>query len=137
MNLISLKIFLCRNDVKIFVICSLTGGILQVLAKQYLKSHPEFLKDAPITKKKYKQPRFLSPRGGALIAAEISVKFIGQVVINIIAKQGFKVGMITGGAVILKKIPANAISTYLRDSFPQNLPQKKKSLSWLVGKKYI
>jgi hypothetical protein len=67
MNLTSLKIFFCRNDVKIFIICTVTGGILQVIAKQYLKSHPEFLKDAPVTEKKYRQPRSLSPRGGAII----------------------------------------------------------------------
>jgi hypothetical protein len=52
MILASIKNFLCRNDVKIIVIGTVTGGILQVLSKQYLKSHPEFLKDAPVTKKK-------------------------------------------------------------------------------------
>lgn len=53
MNLTSLKVFLCRNDVKIFVIWTVTGGILQVISKQYLKSHPELLEDAFVTKEKY------------------------------------------------------------------------------------
>ena len=45
MNLTALKFFFCRNDVKIVIICTVTGGILQVISKRYLKSHPEFLKD--------------------------------------------------------------------------------------------
>ena len=51
MNLTSLKLVFYRNDVRILIICTVTGGILQVLSKQYLKSHPEFLKDAPVTEK--------------------------------------------------------------------------------------
>ena len=58
MNLIYLKVFFCRNDVKIFIICAVTGGILQVISKQYLKSHPEFLKDGPVTKKNIDGPDF-------------------------------------------------------------------------------
>jgi len=134
MNLTSLKIFFCRNDVKIFIICTVTGGILQVLSKQYLKSHPEFLKDAPVTKKKYKQPRSLSPRGGAIIEVSgISIKVVGKVVINFLAKKGLLAGILTGGGVIISKIPATAISTYLRDSFPQNLSHLEKKKFILVG----
>ena len=66
MTLTSLKFFLCRNDVKTIITCTVAGGILQVLSKQYLKSHPEFLDDSPVIKKKYRLPRFLSSRGGAL-----------------------------------------------------------------------
>jgi hypothetical protein len=132
MNLTSLKIFLCRNDVKIVIICTVTGGILQVLSKQYLKSHPEFLKDAPVTnvtKKKYRPLRFLSPRGGAII----EISGITQVVLNFLAKKGLLAGLATGGAVVISKIPATAISTYLRDAFPQNLPDLEKKKFILVG----
>ena len=52
MNLTTLKIFLRRNDVRIIIICTLSGGILQVISKQYLKRHPEFLRDVPVTEKK-------------------------------------------------------------------------------------
>ena len=130
MNLTSLKIFFCRNDVKIFIICTVTGGILQVLSKQYLKSHPEFLKDGPVTKKKYKH----SPRGGAIIEVSgISIKIVGKVIINFLAKKGLLAGILTGGGVVISKIPATAISTYLRDSFPQNLPHLEKKKFILVG----
>ena len=39
----------------------------------------------------------------------------------------------TGGGVVISKIPATAISTYLRDSFPQNLPHLEKKKFILVG----
>jgi len=134
MNLTPLKIFFCRNDVKIVIICTVTGGILQVLSKQYLKSHPEFLKDAPVTKKKYRLPRFLSPRGGAFIEISgISIKVVAQVVVNFLAKKGLLAGLATSGAVVISKIPATAISTYLRDAFPQNLPDLEKKKFILVG----
>jgi|GEM_PF-4656715 len=55
MVLTYLKFLISRNDVKIIIICTITGGILQVISKRYLKNHPEFLEDAPdapVTKKK-------------------------------------------------------------------------------------
>ena len=135
MNLTSLKIFLCRNDVKIVIICTVTGGILQVLSKQYLKSHPEFLKDAPVTKEKSRPLRFLFPRGGALIEISgISIKIVAQVMLDFLAKKGLLTGLAAGGgAAAISKIPAAAVSTYLRDAFPQNLPDLEKNKFILVG----
>ena len=134
MNLTSLKLVFYRNDVRILIICTVTGGILQVLSKQYLKSHPEFLKDAPVTEKKYKQPRSLSGRGGALVEiSAISIKVVGKVILNFLAKKGLLAGLATGGGVVISKIPVTAISTYLRDSFPQNLPDLEKKKFILVG----
>ena len=132
MGLTSLKIFLFRNDVKIVIICTVTGGILQVLAKKYLKSHPEFLE--PVTKKKYRQPGFLSPRGGAIIEISgISIKIVAQATLSFIAKKGLLAGLGSGGVMVLSKIPVTAISTYLRDAFPQNLPNLEKNKFILVG----
>lgn len=131
MPLTYLRIFLSRNDVKIVIICTATGAVLQVLAKRYLKSHPEFLEDAPVTKKKYKLPRFLSPHGGAFIEISgISVKIVTKVVLNFLAKKGLLAGFLGGGSVVISKIPVTVITRYLRDSFPQNLPHLEK-------KKYI
>ena len=138
MSLTSLKIFLCRNDVRIVLICTVTGGILQVLSKQYLKSHSEFLKGAPVTKKKYRPPRFLSPRGGALIEISgISIKVVAQVVVKFLAEKGLLAGLAAGGTVVISKIPATAVSTYLRDAFPQNLPDLEKKKFILVGREKI
>jgi hypothetical protein len=37
------KVILNRQEAKIFLICLATGGTLQILAKKYIKSHPEVL----------------------------------------------------------------------------------------------
>ena len=138
MNLTSLKIFLYRNEVKIFIFYTLTGAMLQILAKKYLKNHPEFLEDAPVTKKKYKKPRFLSPRGGAVIdISVISLKVVAKVVINFLAEKGVMAGLVTGGCIGISKIPVTEISTYLRDAFPQNLPDLEKKKYILVGEEKI
>ena len=134
MNLASLKFFFCRNDVKIVIVCTVTGGILQVLSERYLKNHPEFLEDAPVTKKEARRPRFRSPRGGAFIEISgVSIKVVTKVVLNFLAKKGLMAGMVSGGGIVLSKIPATAISTYLRDAFPQNLPHLEKKKFILVG----
>ena len=119
---------------KIIIIGGVTGGILQVLARYYLKSHPELLEDSPITKKKDRPPRFFSPRDGAVIEISmISVKFI----LNFLAKKGLLSGLGTSGAIAIGKIPATAISTYLRDAFSQNLPYLDKKKFILVGKEKV
>ena len=136
MSLTSLRVFLCRNDVKIVITCTVVGGVLQVLAKRYLNSHPEFSDDPPVTKKKYRLPvpRFLSPRGGAIFEIPaLVVKIIANVVVNFLAKKGLMAGLMAGGGIVVSKIPATAISTYLRDAFPQNLPHLEKKKFILVG----
>ena len=132
MGLTSLKIFLCRNDVKIVIICTVTGGILQVLSKKYLKSHPEFLE--PVTKKKYRKPGFLSPRGRALIEISgISIKIVIQATLNFLAKNGLLISLGAGGAIVFSKISLTAVSAYLRNVFSQNLPDLEKKKFILVG----
>lgn len=127
MNLISLKAFFCRNDVKIAFLCALTGGILQILSKQYLKSHPEFLENAPVTNQRP------SPRGGAFVEISgISIKIVAKFILTFLAKKGLLAGIATGSGIVISKIPANAISRYLRDSFPQNLPDLEKKKFILV-----
>ena len=47
------------------------------------------MKDAPVRKRKYRLPRFLSPRGGSFIEISgISIKVIAKVVVNFLAKEG-------------------------------------------------
>ena len=133
MSLTSLKIFLCRNDVKIIIICTVSGGILQVISNQYLKNHPE-LRDVPVTEKKYTPSRFSFPPGGAVIEISgISIKIMVKIALNFLAKKGLLAGLTTGGVVLISKIPASAVSTYLRDAFPQNLPDLEKKKFILVG----
>lgn len=131
MKLASIKFFLCRNDVQIIIICTVTGGILQIISKNYLKNHPEFLK--PGTKNKYRLPKFLSPRGGAIIEiSAVSFKFAAKVAINFLAKQGLMAGLLTGSSIVISKIPLTAVSTYIRDALPQNLPDLEKKKFILI-----
>ena len=46
-------------------------------------------------------------------------------------------GLTAGGAVVISKIPATAVSTYLREAFPQNFPDLKKKKFILVGKEKV
>ena len=134
MSLTFLKIFLSRNDVKLVIICTVTGGVLQAISKQYIKSHPEFLKDAPVTKEKYRPLKFFFPRGGAVFEITgISIKVVAQIAVNFLAEKGLISGLVTGGAITISKIPATAVSAYLRDAFPQNLPDLEKKKFILVG----
>jgi hypothetical protein len=82
-------------------------------------------------------PRFLSPTGGAIVEISgISFKFVGKVVVNFLAKRGLMTGIVTSTGIVISKIPATAISTYLRDAFPQNLPDlEKKKFIRINGEK--
>lgn len=91
------------------------------------------MKDKPVTKEKYRPLRFLSPRGGALIEISgIKIKIMEEIALNFLAKKGLLAGLVTGGSIVISKIPATAVSTYLRDAFPQNLPDLEKKFypSW-------
>jgi len=44
--------------VNLVIICTVSYGILQVLAKQYIKSHLEFLMDPHIIRKLNLRPKF-------------------------------------------------------------------------------
>ena len=60
MNLMTLKVFFCRSDVRIVILGKVTGGVLQILSKRYLKNHPELLKNSPESKE-------ILPRGGEIL----------------------------------------------------------------------
>lgn len=118
MSLTSFKVFLCRNDVKIFIMCAITGGILQLVVKQYIKNHPEFLEHSPLTKKPSRRRRYFSPRGGALIEISgISVKIAARIIVNFIAKKAFQTGIAIGSGRLIRKIPVTAVSKYVSNSF--------------------
>lgn len=136
MNLISIKYFFCRNDVKILIFCTATGALLQIVSKRYLESHPDFLKDAAVNKKEPKspRPRLFSPRGGAFIEITgISLSVLLKVGISFLAEKGLIAGVATGSAIIISKLPASAVSAYLNGGMPQNLSHLEKQKFILVG----
>jgi len=134
-----LRIILGRKEIKTFLIFTVTGGVLQIICRRYIKNHPEFfeeknsnitIKEAePGIKNKNRNPRFRNffPRGGQMI--ELS---LAKVAITFLADKGLLAGLLSGVGVVLSKIPKSAISTYLRDAFPQNLPQLERKRFLLV-----
>lgn len=143
MDLTFLRIILCRKEIKIIIITTVTGGVLQVICRRYIKNHPEFLKEKngnikeaePGIKNKNRNPRFRNFfwRGGAVIELSgINIKVIAKVAINFLAENGLLAGLVTGSSVALSKIPTSVISTYLREAFPQNLPELERKKFILV-----
>lgn len=126
MNLISVKLLFCRSDVRIVIFGTATGAILQILSKRYLKNHPEFLKDSPESKE-------IPPRGGA-VGEIVAARVLAQAILSFLAEHGLTAGLISSTGVVISRIPVTAISTYLSDALPQNLPQ---NLSHLEKKKFI
>ena len=125
MNLISVKLFFYRSDVRIIIFGTATGAILQILSKRYLKNHPEFLKDSPESKE-------TPPRGGA-VGEIVATKVLAQTILSFLAEHGLTAGLISSIGVVISRIPVTSISTYLRDAFPQNLPHLEKKKFIMVG----
>jgi hypothetical protein len=138
MNLTFLRSLLRRKDIKIVVITTISGGILQIICRQYIKNHPEFLgKENMHTGPgiKNKNPKFRGPfpRGGdGGVVSGISIKVVLTFVVNFLAEHGLLAGLVTGSSVYLSKIPTNAISVCLREALPQNLPELERKRFILV-----
>ena len=139
--LASLRTLLSRKEIKILIIGTATGGILQVTCRRYIKNHPEFSEEKNVNikeiepeteleiKNKNRKFRDFVPPGGAI--PEVSIG-IAKVIIKFLAENGLIAGLITGSGVALSKIPTTAISTYLRNSFPQNLPELERQKFTLI-----
>jgi len=143
MDLTFLRLLLCRKEIKIIVITTVTGGVLQIICRRYIKNHPEFLEEKngnlkkaePGIKNKNRNPRFRAffSRGGGMVELSgINIKVIAKVAINFLAENGLLAGLVTGSSVALSKIPTSAISTYLREALPQNLPELERKKFILV-----
>ena len=117
--------FLTRTDVKILIVCTAAGGILQILSKNYIKKNPEILNNLPESKE-------VIPRGG-VTEKVILGKLIVKTILSFLAEHGLTAGLLSGACVVVGKIPFTAISTYIDNSLPQNLPHlNRKKFSIIV-----
>jgi hypothetical protein len=139
MDLTFLRILsLYRKEIRNFVLITAAGGILQMVCRQYLENHPEYsweknksLKEAkPGIKNKNRNRRFraLFTRGGSL--QELWV--ITELALNFLSRHGLMTGVATAGTITLSNIPASAISTYLSQALPQNLPELERKRFILI-----
>lgn len=126
MNLVNVKIFFCRSDVRIIIVGTVTGGVLQMLAKRYLKNHPEFLKGSPESKD-------LIPRGGELVSSGSLA--LAQALLSFLAEHGLTAGLLSSVGVAISQIPMTTISTVLRHASPQNLHHLDQQLIVHEGRK--
>lgn len=130
-----------RNELKIVIVGTIIGGILQIICWKYLKNHPELLNNDNSEKLEPKKPglRRFFPRGGALV--EIAgAKLVVNVAATIIfvAKKGAWIGMfLTCSGVLIKKIPKNAISTILHNALPIRHSDLEKGYILVDGKKIV
>jgi hypothetical protein len=143
MSTIVLGNFLCQKKVKRFIVWTVTGAIVQIICRRYIKNHPEFfeekngnLKEAePGIKNKNRNPKFRKffPRGGMVIQfanRSIEVIVIGKAIMAFLAENGILAGVITG---VLDNVPTHAISTYLREASPQTFPELERTRFHLIG----
>lgn len=123
--------FLSRSDVKIFIVCTAAGGILQILSKNYIKKNPEIFNDLPESKEAV-------PRGGVTEKVIVG-KVVGKAILSFLAEHGLTTGILSGSGLVISKIPLTAISTHINNSLPQNLPHlDKKRFSIIVdGEKLV
>ena len=80
-NLINVKSLFKWNDIRILIFATLVNEILQILAKRYIRNHPEFLKDSLKSKK-------IPSRGGDILISSALAKAIR----SFLAKHGLTAG---------------------------------------------
>lgn len=89
---------LTRKDIKILVFCivsgTVTGAILQIVCKRYLKNHPELLEELPESKK----PPVNLPRGGVVLTEIAAIKVFGIKVASFLASKRLITGL-SGGVL--------------------------------------
>jgi hypothetical protein len=158
-NLTFVRILLSRKEIKIVLCTTAAGGILQIISRQYIKNHPESFEEkntepgmdtpllviaAPVSvllaaswalfnlknknKLKTKNRTHRFPRGGTWV----QVFTITSRVLVFLSDHGLLAGFLTGSGVVLSQIPTSAISRYLSDASPQNLPELDRKKFLLV-----
>lgn len=118
--------FFGRSDVRIIIFGTVTGGVLQILFKRYIKNHPEFFKDLVESKER-------PARGDEIISGSTA---LGQAILSFLAQHGLTTGLLSSIGVVISRILISALSTYLRYSVPQNLSHlEKKKFILVEGRK--
>ena len=117
MNSNNLKVFFYRRDVKTIIIGTAVGGILQILAQQYIKNNPELFQELQkqLPKSKKRTPRWFIPRGGEFI----STMTLLQLIIAYIGDYGVKTGLFCSLAVLLAGTPKDEIALTIRNAMVQ------------------
>ena len=132
---ILLRMLWNNKDLRVFLIHVLIGTLLQILARRclkYMKEHPELFEKTNTNRKKAKlrnknKNPLVVPRGRAFVVPPQIFEFINYLnqtgILKLIADSGIVSTLTTGGAVyLIKKIPLNAVSNYIRNAPRGALP---------------
>jgi len=147
-----LKGVITPKDLRVVIICLVSGKVLQVLCRQYVDNHPEefeFLKSKPEAEdiqkpknRKFRRLRHFFPRGGAIIPASLLKTIMyhlykaGVKEALILSVSGFVGSKVTSYVGSKVSISGPAIAAYLNGALQQNLPHlERKRCIWVKGKK--
>ena len=152
---------LSRKETKIFVICTVSGAVLQFFSRRYIKNHPEFLEEPEITikiknpsgkteelsneraKEIAKEPtirrliKYL--RGGQVEQKiiEILIRLIIKWLIKLIAKKGVEIGLTIGAGVAISVTPKKALARIIERALPQDVFNKGRFIQVNGEKIYL
>ena len=136
---------LFRKETKLFVMCTVTGGLLQFFCSRYIKNHPEFLEEPEITIK-IKNPsgkteqisneiskdptirRIINNLHGGQVQqklAAILIRLMLKKLIQLAANKGVELGISIGAGVVLAVTPKKDLANIIEGSLVQNLLDKK------------
>ena len=145
----SIYYILSRKETKIFIVCTVTGGVLQLFCRRYIKNHPEILEEPEIRieiknpsgkteqitdeiiNEITKKPRIFHIikrlRGGLFQEkfAELLLKVIIKKLIKLAAQKGVEIGLSIGLGAALAAAPKKALIKIIEGSLPQNLLDSK------------
>ncbi len=146
-----------RKETKLFVMCTVTGGLLQFFCRRYIKNHPEFLEEPEITIK-IKNPSGKTEqisneiakeptirciikhlRGGQVQQklAEILIRLMLKKLIKLAANKGVELGISIGAGVVLAVTPKKDLAKIIERSLAQNLLDKKSFIRVNGEKVYL
>lgn len=140
--------FLSRKETRLFVICTTTGWLLQLVCKKYIENHPEFFEEPTliltvkdpsgkteritneIIKKtnETKIRRLIERlRGGGVLtkAGEFFLRMMLKRLIKLAAKKGVEIGVSIGTGAVLVATPRNALVKIVERSLPQTFMDLK------------
>jgi hypothetical protein len=161
MSLTPIYYIFSRKETKVFVICTVTGGLLQFFCRRYIKNHPEFLEEPEITieiknpsgktvqitneiaEELAKEPiirRIIKHlRGGQFQEkpVEILLRVMLKKFIKFAAKKAVEISIYIGAGLAFSVTPKKALAKIIEGSLPQNLLDTKSFIQVNGEKVYL
>lgn len=132
----SIYYILCRRETRVFLICTLTGTILQLACRRYIKNHPEFFEEPEIIIK-VKNPSGETESITNEVVNEITkerrllrllkrlrggfaTKLLIKKLIKLAAAKGVELSAYVGLGLVVAITPQKAITRIIENSLPHS-----------------